>query len=73
MLDIHVRNTTEGNASTGTGLGLSNVEARIRHLYSGRASFRLIFAEDRTATATLSLPALDRCPTGFETVFESRT
>ena len=67
ILHIDVRNTVGGNGSNGSGLGLRNVEARLKYLYAGNASLRFTMAEDGTATANLILPALDRCPTSFET------
>jgi two-component system sensor histidine kinase AlgZ len=67
ILHIDVRNTIGGNGSNGSGLGLRNVEARLKYLYAGNASLRFTMAEDGTATANLILPALDRCPTSFET------
>lgn len=61
ILRIHVRNSLLGNGTSGTGLGLRNLEARLKHFYSGNASFHFI-TEDHTATATLVLPALACTP-----------
>lgn len=58
VLEIQVRNSIGGTTSSGTGVGLKNTEARLKYLYSGDASLRLTVAEDRTATASLILPAL---------------
>jgi two-component system, LytTR family, sensor kinase len=60
LLTIRVRNTAAGTPlkSNGTGLGLKNVETRLKYLYSGDASLRLAFGDDRTVTVTLVLPAL---------------
>jgi len=58
-LNIHVRNSAGGNSSNGTGVGLRNVEARLKYLYSGDASLQLTVAEDRTVTASLILPPLN--------------
>ncbi|HEY6338884.1 MAG TPA: histidine kinase [Candidatus Sulfotelmatobacter sp.] len=58
VLEIQVRNSVGGKTSSGTGVGLRNTEARLKYLYSGDASLRLTVAEDRTATASLTLPAL---------------
>ncbi|MGA7622609.1 MAG: histidine kinase [Candidatus Acidiferrales bacterium] len=61
-LNIQVRNSAGGEPSNGTGVGLRNVEARLKYLYSGDASLRLAVAEDRTVTASLTLPALSSLP-----------
>lgn len=58
MLHIQVSNSVGSNASNGTGVGLRNAEARLKYLYSGEASLRLMLMEDRTATVRLTLPAL---------------
>jgi two-component system, LytTR family, sensor kinase len=73
ILGIHVRNSTSGNGGNGgrgTGLGLRNVEARLKHLYAGKANFHLNLAEDHTATASLMLPAIECSPASFEHAFE---
>jgi two-component system LytT family sensor kinase len=62
MLNIRVRNSAGGKPSNGTGLGLRNVEARLKYLYSGEASLHLAIAEDRTVTASLALPTLNSRP-----------
>jgi sensor histidine kinase YesM len=62
ILSIHLRNSVGGTTSTGTGLGLRNVEARLKYLYSGDAALRLEFSPDHTATVYLSLPALSSQP-----------
>src|SRR5580704_16225296 len=59
ILIIYVRNSAGGKTANGTGVGLRNVETRLKYLYSGDASLHLSVAEDRTATASLSLPALN--------------
>jgi hypothetical protein len=43
-------------------VGLRNVEARLRFLYSGDANLCLNFDQDRTAVVILSLPALQSPP-----------
>ena len=48
--------------SNSNGVGLRNVEARLRFLYSGDADLRLTFGQDRTAAVILSLPALQSPP-----------
>jgi two-component system LytT family sensor kinase len=58
-LRIQVRNSVGPKRSDGTGVGLINVKRRLDHLYSGEANFRFSIAEDRTATAELTMPALD--------------
>jgi two-component system, LytTR family, sensor kinase len=67
VLGIYVRNSMAGNGTRGTGLGLRNVEARLKHLYSGKANLHLKLADDHTATASLVLPALEDGPAGFDT------
>ncbi len=63
-LNIRVRNSAGGKTSNGTGVGLRNVEARLKYLYSGDASLRLTVAEDRTVLAALSIPVLNSQPAG---------
>jgi len=62
ILKIQMRNSVGGTTSIGTGVGLRNAEARLKYLYSGGASLRLTVAEDRTASASLALPALNSQP-----------
>lgn len=59
-LNVIVGNSTAVGASksNGTGVGLRNVEARLRFLYSGDANLNLSFGDDRMATVVLRLPAL---------------
>ncbi|MGA8492236.1 MAG: histidine kinase [Terriglobales bacterium] len=59
VLTIRVRNSVGVKPSNGTGLGLRNVEARLKYLYSGDASLAFTIAEDLTATASLALPVLN--------------
>jgi hypothetical protein len=66
ILIITLRNSIGGSTSNGTGVGLRNVEARLRYLYSGDASLHLETSEDRTATVRLSLPALNSRPASLE-------
>ena len=56
--EIQVQNTTTGTATNGTGVGLRNVESRLKYLYGAGASLRLTFGDGNLATATLSVPAL---------------
>ncbi|MGA7222096.1 MAG: histidine kinase [Candidatus Acidiferrales bacterium] len=64
ILNIRVRNSAGGKPSNGTGVGLRNVEARLKYLYAGDASLRLAVAEDHTVTASLTLPTLNSRPSG---------
>jgi sensor histidine kinase YesM len=59
LLVIQIRNSVAGETSNGTGVGLRNAEARLKHLYSGDASLRLTMAKDHNAVVRLSLPALN--------------
>jgi sensor histidine kinase YesM len=63
-LNIRVRNSAGGKPCNGTGVGLRNVEARLKYLYAGDASLQLAVAEDRTVTASLTLPTLNSRPSG---------
>ena len=62
VLTIEVHNNIGGAVSNGTGVGLRNVEARLKYLYAGDASLRLTVNEDRTATVSLALPVLNSQP-----------
>ena len=64
VLNIQVRNSVGGTTSMGTGVGLSNAEARLKYLYSGGASLHFSVADDRTATVRLKLPVLNLQPAG---------
>jgi two-component system LytT family sensor kinase len=56
-LEIQIRNSIAGKRSKGTGVGLRNTEARLKHLYADEAS--LVFAHDhQTASVRIVLPAL---------------
>jgi len=59
LFEILVSNNVGVKPSNGTGVGLRNVEARLKYLYSGEASLRFAIAEDRTATVKLILPVLN--------------
>jgi|SRR5580692_13897 two-component system LytT family sensor kinase len=65
-VDIEVRNSSSGTTSNGTGVGLRNVETRLKYLYSGDASVRFTVADDHTATVSLSLPALHSQPANMQ-------
>jgi two-component system LytT family sensor kinase len=56
--ELQVRNSFRGNLHKGTGLGLRNTEARLRHLYSHEATLCFKIGDDQTATTTLRFPAL---------------
>lgn len=62
VLVVRVRNSSDGKTSVGTGIGLRNVEARLKYLYATEAHLALTLGEDHTATATLTLPALNSRP-----------
>jgi two-component system LytT family sensor kinase len=59
IIEIQIRNSIGGNGRKGTGLGLKNSEARLKHLYSEEAEFSFVIAENFVATATLLFPALE--------------
>jgi two-component system LytT family sensor kinase len=65
-LKVQVRNSAGGKTSNGTGVGLRNVEARLKYLYSGDASLHFTLADDCVATACLTFPALDSQPAGVQ-------
>ena len=58
---IEVRNSHSGMAgpSAGTGVGLHNIEARLRYLFADDASLRLTYGQDRTVRVRLGLPVLN--------------
>jgi two-component system LytT family sensor kinase len=57
-LELLVRNSVGDEKPRGSGLGLRNTEARLRHLYADEARFAFEMRSDRTATAALFVPAL---------------
>jgi sensor histidine kinase YesM len=59
---IQIRNSVGAETPNGTGVGLRNVEARLKYLFSSDASLRFALAEDRTATVSITLPALNSQP-----------
>jgi hypothetical protein len=63
ILTVRLRNSIGGKTSNGTGVGLSNAEARLKYLYSGDAGLRFEISEDHVATVLLTLPEL-RSPQG---------
>jgi sensor histidine kinase YesM len=66
ILTIRLRNSVGGKTSNGTGVGLSNAEARLKYLYSGDASLRFEISEDHVATVLLTLPELRSQQVGVE-------
>jgi len=65
-LEVQVRNSAGSKTSNGTGVGLRNVEARLKYLYSGDASLHFTMADNRMATASLTFPALNSHPAGVQ-------
>ncbi|MGB7585083.1 MAG: histidine kinase [Terriglobales bacterium] len=65
-LEVQVRNSAGSKTSNGTGVGLRNVEARLKYLYSGDASLRFTMADNQVATASLTFPALNCQPAGVQ-------
>jgi len=57
-LELKVCNSVAQNRPKGTGLGLRNTEARLKHLYSDEATFEFEITADRTAVTRLVVPAL---------------
>jgi LytS/YehU family sensor histidine kinase len=55
-LELHVKNTIGGISQHGTGLGLANTRARLKHLYSDMASFSFVISGKHAAEATMRLP-----------------
>lgn len=55
---LQVRNSVSAEPKSGTGVGLRNTDARLRHLYANEATFSFALCDDGTATATLVLPVL---------------
>jgi hypothetical protein len=67
-VNIVVRNSNGATAQTsnGTGLGLHNVEARLKYLFAEEASLSLTFGDDRTVAASVVLPALNSEPANVQ-------
>lgn len=57
ILQIQIRNSIGGRGRAGTGLGLENTKARLKHLYADEAAFSFELGSDSVAIATLTLPA----------------
>ena len=58
VLQLCVRNSTGGKREPGTGLGLRNTAARLKHLYDEEASFGFRMSGNGMAEARLQIPAL---------------
>lgn len=56
-VELSIRNSVGTKATPGTGVGLRNTQARLKHMYCDEATFRFT-VDDRVATATLLLPQL---------------
>jgi LytS/YehU family sensor histidine kinase len=57
-LELIVQNSVGDVKAKGSGVGLKNTVARLRHLYLNEARFSFEITKDHTATSKLSLPAL---------------
>jgi len=57
VLEVQIRNSVGGKRGDGTGLGLQNTTARLKHLYSNEATFSFDLGIDGVATSSLVLPA----------------
>jgi LytS/YehU family sensor histidine kinase len=58
VVELRIRNSVGNKKPAGTGVGLRNTQARLRHLYSGDATFSFALWDTHTATATIVLPKL---------------
>jgi LytS/YehU family sensor histidine kinase len=73
-LQLRVSNNIGAKKALGTGVGLRNTRARLRCLYSDEATFSFVIDEDRTAKATIVLPALGAHPqSGKDAALADRT
>ena len=57
-LEIAIRNSVGGKSRAGTGLGLQNTRARLKHLYEDDADLSFGQGGDGIVVATLVLPAI---------------
>ena len=58
VLTVQVRNSGASAKPNGSGVGLNNVRARLKYLYSDGASLNFLLNQEHVATVTLSVPAL---------------
>ena len=58
MLEITISNSVGGKSQAGTGLGLQNTRARLKHLYEDDAALHFAHGDDGIAVASLLLPAI---------------
>ena len=56
-LELYVHNSVWALSVPGTGLGLANTKARLRHLYGDEASLEFLYRNDGTAEAVVRMPA----------------
>ncbi len=56
-LEIQISNSLCGLSGQGMGVGLGNIQGRLKHLYHDEAQFEFTTHDDHFATATLRLPA----------------
>jgi signal transduction histidine kinase len=59
LIELRIQNTVGGKRTGGMGVGQKNTEARLKHLYSGKATFSFALTEDHLATVTLVFPAFE--------------
>lgn len=57
-VELRVRNSVGRVRPRGSGVGLRNTAARLRHLYGDEAKLSFALAADQSATTTVLLPAL---------------
>lgn len=56
-LELYVQNSVRGHSEAGTGLGLANTRARLKHLYGNEASLEFAIRDDGVAEAIVRTPA----------------
>ena len=56
-LELYVQNSVRAFSEPGTGLGLTNTKARLRHLYGQEASLEFSYRDNGTAQAVVRMPA----------------
>ena len=65
-IELRVRNSIGVSRPHGTGVGLPNTEARLKHLFGGEAALSLTMGDDQTAAASVIFPALGLRPSASE-------